>query len=249
MAAHWIAWDTGRITSLAIFSAFAGLFATLTGLPRGGRPLSRRLSIGALALGIGVAGWSWAQDAFVLTQPISMRSVMSQRSVLPPAAYVCSRPLFENSDFEEGSLLGWDGSGSAFTEQPLRGNPAVFGRAPHHVGEYWVGTFERYAPKKSDELRHRGDGATGRLVSQSFTLTEDRIVFLIGGGRNRSELYVALEVAGTEVERATGNEAERMHDVTWDVSAFRGREARIVVADESKDGWGHINVDGFCYAP
>jgi hypothetical protein len=168
---------------------------------------------------------------------------------LPPAAYACSRPLFENSDFEEGSLLGWDGSGSAFTEQPLRGNPAVFRRASHHAGEYWIGTFERYAPNKSDELRHRGDRATGRLVSQSFTLTEDRIVFLIGGGRGRSDLYVALEVAGSEVERVTGDEAERMHEVTWDVSAFRGRDARIVVVDERKGGWGHINVDGFCYAP
>src|SRR6185295_425173 len=37
--------------------------------------------------------------------------------------------------------------------------------------------------------------------------------------------------------------SERLEPAAWDVGEFTGREARIVIVDERKGGWGNINVD------
>jgi hypothetical protein len=70
----------------------------------------------------------------------------------------------------------------------------------------------------------------------------------VGGRAVKQNGYVALEVDGVEVERVSGEKENRMRLVRWNVHEYRGATARIIVADESSDGWSHINADGFCHA-
>jgi hypothetical protein len=93
----------------------------------------------------------------------------------------------------------------------------------------------------------QGDEARGRLASDPFPISGDRIAFQIAGGADEERLHVALEVDGREVERTTGMRSDHMRSVRWDVGAFRGHTGRIVIVDASADRWGRISADGFCY--
>ncbi len=155
--------------------------------------------------------------------------------------------LFPNSDFETGTLQGWTAEGNAFTNQPTRGdNPSARNREPSlHEGDYWVGTYERFDGKSGSAGNTRGDGATGTLTSQQFTIKKPYITFKIGAGHLPGETGVKLVVSGKEVELATGVDSESMVTVSKDVSEFIGNTARLVVFDHATDGWGHVNVDAF----
>jgi len=165
-----------------------------------------------------------------------------------------SNLLFENSDFEKGDLSNWTATGDAFQFQPLKGDViAVRTRnlISNHQGHYWIGTFDKctdYAKAPSREIQ--GDRPTGTLMSVAFEVKGDTIRFLLGGGLyNQSKgIYVALEVDGKEVLKTPkGRSRESMEFVTWDVSKFKGKLARIVIHDDYDKGWGHINVDDFHY--
>lgn len=159
--------------------------------------------------------------------------------------------LFPNSDFELGDLTNWNASGNAFDFQPTKGdNPTARrrGQPSNHQGDYWIGTYEKYQGAAGQQPGQiQGDRPTGTLTSIPFTVAGDAISFLIGGGNRLDSVYVGLMVAGREVLTATGNNHESMTRVIWDVSAYRGQEARIVIVDNSNRGWGHINADDFRY--
>ncbi len=159
--------------------------------------------------------------------------------------------MFLNSDFEAGDLTNWTPSGDAFDFQPTKGdNPTARrrGQPSSHQGEYWVGTYEKYqgaAGQKPGQTQ--GDRPTGTLTSAAFEISGDRISFLVGGGKWLDSVYVALAVDGKEVLTAAGNNHESMRRVIWDVSAYKGRLASIVIGDRHSGGWGHINADDFRY--
>lgn len=159
--------------------------------------------------------------------------------------------LFDNSDFERGTLHNWYPAGSAFDHQPTLGdNVMARGRgSSRHQGRYWVGTFEHYTGNAGEKPGSvQGDKPTGSLASIPFTIRKNTIRFRIGGGRWTSTTYVSLLVQNREVLKATGRNREEMHETTWNVSRYRGRRARIRIKDMSGSGFGHINVDDFRYA-
>ena len=59
------------------------------------------------------------------------------------------------------------------------------------------------------------------------------------------EVYVALWIDGKEVKRSTGYNRRVMEYESWDVAEYMGKSARIVLVDQSKEGWGFINADCF----
>lgn len=151
-------------------------------------------------------------------------------------------------DFEDPELPGWQRSGEAFARQPTYGdNPSARnrGQPSRHQGDYWIGGFENRPGPASAPGTTQGDGPQGVLTSSLFTIKAPTISFLIGGGCDRQKVFVELRVDDRPVRSATGKCNETMERLTWDVSQFRGRQARILIVDRSGGGWGHINVDDF----
>lgn len=155
-------------------------------------------------------------------------------------------------NFEEGNLRGWTATGSAFAFQPTLGdNPAARhrGEQANEQGKYWIGTFEHFqglAGQRPGAVQ--GDGPQGTLISAPFVIRVPRLSFLVGGGssaRTRVELQVNEDNIWRTLFRASGNDAETMRRVSWDLSPLQGSRARLAITDSSSGGWGHINVDDF----
>ncbi|MCD4720307.1 MAG: hypothetical protein K8S13_10695 [Desulfobacula sp.] len=159
-------------------------------------------------------------------------------------------PLFENSDFEDGTLTNWKATGKAFDNQPTLGDNIMARRrgSSNHQGRHWVGTYENYTGKAGENPgKTRGDNPTGTLTSVKFEIMHDHIALLVGGGRRISHEYVALLVNGREVLKVTGSNKEEMKKKVWDVSAYKGKTAQIRIKDNYSHSFGHINVDDFRY--
>lgn len=206
------------------------------------------------------ASWGECRVGFTVTTSTTHTTQAKHEVQTPvpddPRTKAAERPLplgllFPNSDFENGNLDNWTASGTAFDYQPTKGdNPtARKGRQPsNHQGDFWIGTYEKYQGVPGQQPgKTQGDKPTGTLTSIPFQLSEDCISFLIGGGRRLDSVYVALIVDGSEVLKATGNNNESMRRHTWDVTPYKGKEARIVISDQFSGGWGHINADDFRY--
>ncbi|MCA9236827.1 MAG: glycoside hydrolase family 32 protein [Planctomycetales bacterium] len=170
--------------------------------------------------------------------------------LLPCAALQGGEPLFPNADFETGALDGWKQIGDAFQFQPTKGdNSRARGReSSGHDGEYWIGGFEKYGGRGGRPGDVFTDDATGRLVSPEFTIKKRYITFLVGGGNRPGETGVRLVCDGAERTLATGADSETLLPCSCDVSEFQGKRARLVVFDEARGSWGHVNVDSFCAA-
>jgi hypothetical protein len=90
-----------------------------------------------------------------------------------------------------------------------------------------------------------GDFATGTVTSDAFTVSEDWVNLLIGGGGHLGEFQTTanLLVDGEIVRTATGAFTENLSWSSWDVSEFVGEEAQIQIIDANSGGFGHIMVD------
>ena len=126
----------------------------------------------------------------------------------------------------------WRRTGTAFKATPtgrnVGGRRFVFG----HVGTY-IDTF----------VPNEGDRAMGTLTSPPIALKGDRMVLLVGGGRDPERLRVSLTVDGHRVASATGHDFEVLGRRVWDIAPYKGKTGRIEIVDLSPDGWGHILVD------
>src|SRR3954468_5416143 len=132
-------------------------------------------------------------------------------------------------DFEAPTYGAWTATGD------------FAGTAPHvggdgRVGERIVDTFFG-AQRDSDENR-------GTIQSPTFTLDRDYLSFEVAGGAQPST-QVRLLVDGSVVRTASGHETGTLNWTAWNVADLRGKQARIVIADESTGGWGHILADHF----
>jgi uncharacterized protein (DUF608 family) len=132
-------------------------------------------------------------------------------------------------DFESG-YRNWTVEGDAFGKEPAAGTLHGQQHVSGFMGKRLVNTFLN------------ADVSTGRLTSKPFTINRAFVSMLVGGG-SRPTTQVRLQVGGKTVRAASGRDNERLELVTWDVREFKGKEARIVIADEDTGGWGHINVD------
>lgn len=155
--------------------------------------------------------------------------------------------LFENADFEAGTLKSWTAEGDAFTRQPTKGdNPTARNReSAAQQGEYWIGTFENYDGKTGKAGDIRSDKPTGILTSVEFLIKKRYITFRVGAGNLPKEVGVNLICEGDEHFMSSGFDSETMEHVSFDAEKFVGKTAKIVVFDNATEGWGHINVDDF----
>jgi len=139
-----------------------------------------------------------------------------------------------NLTFEGGNIAGWQAEGEAFSGLVPTGEAA----AGQQLVTGWRGRFflNGYV---------RGDRPQGRLTSSPFALDRPVLTFLVGGGRLPGQLGVLLHVQGMQgaVREATGPGSERMERVSWDVSPWLGRQARIELLDRASGSWGHLLFD------
>jgi hypothetical protein len=248
--------DWSRFMMLSHFHGFAVLLVILSAREHG-RPARRPRVLSAAILGASV----WAIHTSVRSEiPLTApRAGVDRAFVLHwPDRYACSRRLFPNSEFSEGTLDHWQVEGNAFHGQPLYEDTAALRGSPAQPTGNWVGTYEASPTRPSGGIsggaagssvvaRHEGDVYKGKLRSQPFRIDGDRIVFRVSGGWDEGRVFVRLLVDGEEVERVTGRNQERFVTRTWDVDRHRGREAVIEIVDDSSRDWGHINAEGFCY--
>ncbi|WP_373229357.1 GH32 C-terminal domain-containing protein [Cohnella sp.] len=165
---------------------------------------------------------------------------------VPPTASLNAHvePALYNHDFELSDLFpstinGWiNVSGDAFaasslTHEEYYSQGGKFGK----VGNYHLWGF-----------KVGGDTEVGVIRSTDFTVGGNGgIDFLINGGRNISNLYVALvrNSDGVELIKETGRNSEAYQRVFWDASPYIGQDVYIKIVDNNTDGWGHIGVDDF----
>ena len=154
-------------------------------------------------------------------------------------------------DFETGRTNGWIKTGNAFDHQPTYGdNPTARhrGQPSKHVGDYWIGTYEKYQGHRSETPGTvQGDGPTGTLTSNVFTIPSGSLSFLVGRGSS-SQTRVELLISGNRVLSASGRNTETMHLVKWDLNPWSGQQGQIQLVDNASGGWGHINTDDFKFS-
>ena len=99
-------------------------------------------------------------------------------------------------------MNGWNRTGTAFNNQPTYGdNPTARGRGQPagQQGDWWIGGAENRSSACARAGAVQGDGPQGTLSSPFFTITGNKISFLIGGvcvrAFVRSELIVGDKVS------------------------------------------------------
>ncbi len=159
--------------------------------------------------------------------------------------------LFENSDFEAGTLRNWHPEGNVFRGQPVRwpapsvGNGEGTGSAGQGGRGIELGGLDTGAAG--------GDRAAGRLASVPFVIRYGTISFQAGGpadGAAPTRDKVALEVEGKVVlATAPGGESGRMKPCVWDVRPWIGKTARVLIIVDPAPGAsaGRFSADWFHY--
>ena len=151
--------------------------------------------------------------------------------------------LFE--DFEGDTWGEWTADGTAFEGGPFD---------VHALKDYQkVKGIHRRQFVNSHNTRLGGDVAasddlTGTLTSPPFTITRRYINLRVAGGSRDGEQYVAVVVDGEVVARATGDNSNTLRDVSMNVAAWEGREARIHIVDNAAGGWGNIQADHIVFS-
>ncbi|GLI81586.1 hypothetical protein PoHVEF18_009971 [Penicillium ochrochloron] len=130
---------------------------------------------------------------------------------------------------------GWTATGDFVGKGPAQGTLAGQQVVTGNMGNF-VNTFLS------------GDATTGTLTSPTFTITQKKINFLIGGGNSPGTECINLKVQGQVVRTATGANAEQLLPTTWDVTDLLGQSAVIEIVDLSTTGWGHILIDEISFS-
>jgi hypothetical protein len=148
--------------------------------------------------------------------------------VLPVGAD--GKPL--NLDFETGTLKDWTAEGTAFKDQPVKGDTVRARRGDmrsRHQGEYWIGGYEKF-----------GDKPQGTLTSVPFKVTHPWASFLIGGGPHTEETCVEIFHADRKyvLHRATGLEEEDMRREVVDLTPIKGAKVANNFGISPRCPWG-----------
>ena len=144
------------------------------------------------------------------------------------------RPL--NLGFEDGTLGDWTAAGDAFRLGPVEGDVVHARRGDMksgHNGRFWVGSFERH-----------GDEPRGTLTSAPFRLSKPYLSFLIGAGSFATTRAEVVRVdTGVVIAKGSGDDAEEMRRVSFDLTPHVGKDLCIRLVDDDSRGWGHVNFD------
>jgi hypothetical protein len=146
--------------------------------------------------------------------------------------------LFE--DFERETWGEWTAEGPAFEGGPFDVHSlAEYQRVKEVHRRHFVNSHNSRLAGSVDSA----DNLTGTLVSAPFTVERRYITLRVGGGNREAELHVAVTVDGEMVARVTGDNSNTLRNVTLNVAAWEGREARIHIVDQAMGGWGNIQAD------
>jgi len=131
-------------------------------------------------------------------------------------------------DFERG-IDDWKMEGDAFIECPSD-----------------AGGIQGNEGKRIINSAHNRSSARGKIVSPGFTITNNCINFLIGGGNYPNDECINLLIDGKVVRTQTGADNSNLSWNGWNVSEFRGKNARIEIVDNITEGK-NIFDRGFIY--
>ncbi|QTN34214.1 HEAT repeat domain-containing protein [Akkermansiaceae bacterium] len=151
------------------------------------------------------------------------------------AAYLPAHAAFES--FEGDGFGEWQAEGQAFGLSPVHGKL-----------DGMKSSFGAYANEAFALSAHGGDDATGTLTSPEFTIREPYIAFLIAGGDTAGKTAFQLLIDGKAVMEATGSRSMRFGSGQFDVSALKGKRARLRIVDGAKGEWGFIAVDEIVFS-
>jgi levanase len=145
------------------------------------------------------------------------------------------------ADFEGATWgAGWSATGDFAGAGPVAGTLPNQQQVSGYEGNQLVNTYLD------------GDSSTGTITSPTFTVGSDYIDLLVGGGDHpwgsSAPTSVNLVVGGNVVASATGQDAEALNWVSWDVRRYAGQQAYIQIVDDNTGGWGHINVDQITFS-
>ena len=139
------------------------------------------------------------------------------------------------ADFEYERYGDWKTEGDAFGAGPAKGTlPGQWGTVEGYLGERLVNSF------KAD--------SKGKLTSPVFTIERKYINFLAGGirsaGKECVNLLIDNQVVLTEPDPADVTRPSGLLEwITWDVSAWQGKEAVIEIVDQQTKWWDYITID------
>ncbi len=228
-----------------VFSPFIPLNARDSGIPA--TILRYRVKNTSMkAVDVRVAGWLQNPVALGLrgrTSGLSRNSVLRHSGLTgiamdfvprqdEPAGPPTTRS-YEN--FESGSYGQWTSEGTAFGTAPARGALE---------GQLAIAGFEGAGLVNSFT---GGNQATGRLVSPSFTIRDNGMTFLIGGGPYEGTTCLNLVVDGRTVRKAFGRRNATLVREWWDTSDLVGKRARLEIVDAASGSWGYISLDGIAF--
>ncbi len=187
--------------------------------------------------GLGVSGSTTAFDNIIYKNKTDFEPA-------PPKPVDTTVTDLVNPNFETGDLTGWTVvSGNAFSDKHVSQEKTFFGALPFNQS----GTYHLWGYNGEEG----GDSATGILKSNNFKLSGNgEISFLMGGGNDYENLYVALvRASDDQVLLKTTNvgfdDDETYRRMTLDASAYLGEVVYIKLVDTATGGWGHLNVDDF----
>ena len=152
------------------------------------------------------------------------------------------RIVFE--DFESGTYGLWTATGTAFGTAPQdqASTPEYQGNVLAN-GKHWVNSHNA-----RDKSQKNADAHVGTLTSPVFTIDKSYIHFLIGGGQHPGKTCVNLLIDGKTARSQTGFNSNQMRPAIFDVTPWRGKQARIQVVDQEPSSWGNIGVDHITFS-
>ena len=153
-----------------------------------------------------------------------------QASFLLALATLSANAAFQS--FEGDGFGEWQTEGTAFGLSPVHGKL-----------DGMESSLKAYANEAFALSAHGGMDATGTLSSPEFTIRQSYIAFLIAGGNEPGKTAVQLLVDGKAVMEATGKRTMVFGSAQFDVSALKGKKARLRIIDDAKGEWGFVAVD------
>lgn len=142
---------------------------------------------------------------------------------------------FVMEDWERGTYGEWSVEGEAFGVAPAEGTLENQQPVTGIRGKRFVNSF------------FKGDAATGRLVSPSFTIRHKYLYLRVGGGNNPTT-SVNLRVGDKVVCTQSGRNTEELKTYRWELQPYLGQTAQIEIVDQATGGWGHVLVDDLVFS-
>lgn len=144
-------------------------------------------------------------------------------------------------DFERKTWAPWTVEGTAFGPGPVE-----IKKVPSYQGD--INALDAFCVQSHNARAsggnvQKGDSHQGTITSPAFTIDFDAIRLRVGGGNHKGGTCVELLIDGKVAASITGDAHNKMRDRQFDVRKFRGKEAKLRVADRVSGGWGNISCD------